>query len=141
MKMSRFILTFILLLNFYICEKEEGKIKIFDVEVERNIINEFNVKVGEEFGLKFFCSPGTGNVWILLNRTEFKDPIAFIKTGSEPYHYVGEELGLGSGSYLYYYFKAVSVTKEPKLLNFIEAHTYLQQENPIPSEFVKINVS
>ena len=139
--MSIFILIFILLINFYICEKEEKKINIIDVEVERNIINEFNVKVGEEFGLKFFCSPGTGKVWILLNKNEIKDPISFIKTGSEKYHYEGEELGLGRGTYLYYYFKAVSVTEEPKLLNFTDAYTYLKKENPTPSEFVKINVS
>ena len=139
--MSIFILIFILLINFYICEKEEKKINIFDVEVERNIINEFNVKVGEEFGLKFFCSPGTGKVWILLNKNEINVPISFIKTGSENYHYKGEELALGRGTYLSYYFKAVSVTEEPKLLNFTDAYTYLKKENPTPSEFVKINVS
>ena len=142
--MSRFILSFILLIlliNVYICQKEGEKIKIFDVIVNRNIINEINVKVGEEFGLKLFCSPGTGKTWILLNKNEIKDPISFIKTGSEKYHYEGEELGLGRGGYLYYYFKAVSATEEPKVLNFTDAYTYLKQENPIPSEFVKINVS
>ncbi len=138
--MSLYILIFILI-NFYICEKEEKKINIFDVEVDRNIINEFNVKVGEEFVLKFFSFPGAGKTWILLNKNEIKDPIAFIKTGVEKYHYEGEELGLGRGTYLYYYFKAVSVTEEPKLLNFTDAYTYLQEENPTPSEFVKINVS
>ena len=139
--MSKFILSFLLLLNFYICQKEQNKINIYDVIVNQNIINEINVKVGEEFGLKLFCSPGTGKTWILLNKNEIKDPIAFIKTGQENYYYEGEELGLGRGGYLYYYFKAVSATEEPKVLNFTDAYTYLREENPTPSEFVKITVS
>ena len=139
--MSRFFLGFILLINFYICQKEEVKINIFDVKVNQNIINEIHVKVGEEFGLKLFCAPGTGKTWVLLNKNEIKDPIAFIKTGSEKYHYEGEELGLGRGGYLYYYFKAVSATEEPKILNFTDIYSYLKQENPTPSEFVKVTVS
>ena len=139
--MSYFILGFILLINFYICQKEDQKINIYDVVLNQNIITEINVKVGEEFGLKLFCSPGIGKTWILLNKNEIKDPIAFIKTGSENYHYEGEELGLGRGGYLYYYFKAISVTEEPKILNFTDVYTYLREENPTPSEFVKITVS
>ena len=139
--MSRFILSFILILNFCIRQNEENKIKIYDVVVNQNVINEINVKVGEEFGLKLFCIPGLGKTWVLLNKNEIKDPISFIKTGHENYHYDGEELGLGRGGFLYYYFKAVSATEEPKVLNFTDAYTYLQQENPTPSEFVKVTVS
>ena len=91
--MSRFILSFILILNFCICQNEENKIKIYDVVVNQNVINEINVKVGEEFGLKLFCIPGLGKTWVLLNKNEIKDPISFIKTGHENYHYDGLDLG------------------------------------------------
>ena len=138
--MTKYILFFLfVLLNLYNCEKED-KVKIYDVILNQGKTNEFNVKKGEEFALRLFCSPGTNSL-ILLNKKENQDSLTYIKSDYEIVHYEGEELGLGRMGYLYYYFKATSETEEPKLIKFTDAYTYLQKENPTPTEIVKINVN
>ena len=138
--MTKYILFFLFLLNLYNCEKE-GKVNFFDVVLNQGKTNEFNVKVGEEFALRLYCSPGRKSTWVFLNRKENQDSLTFIKSDYETKHYEGEELGLGRTGYLIYYFKATSETEEPKLIKFTDANSYLQQENHTPTEIVKINVN
>ena len=138
--MTKYILFFLfVLLNLYNCEKED-KVKIYDVILNQGKTNEFNVKKGEEFALRLYLGPGTKSI-VLLNKKENQDSLTYIKCDYEIVHYEGEELGLGRMGYLYYYFKATSETEEPKLIKFTDAYTYLQKENPTPTEIVKINVS
>ena len=138
--MTKYILFILFVLNLSNCEKEE-KVSIFEVIVNQGKNNEFNVKAGEEFALKLSCSAGKKSTWVLLNRKEIQESLTFIKSDYEIVHYEGEELGLGRKGYLIYHFKASSVTKEPILIKFADAYTYLQQENPTPDEIVKINVN
>ena len=138
--MTKYILFFLFILNLSNCENED-KVNVYDVVLNQGKTNEFNVKVGEEFALRLYCSPGIKATWVFLNRKEIQDSLTFIKSDYENVHYEGEELGLGRMGYLYYYFKATSETEEPKLIKFTDAYTYLKKENPTPTEIVKINVN
>ena len=87
------------------------------------------------FGIIFSIS------WVFLNKDEVKDSLTFIRTEYEDNRYAGKKVGLGRGGYLIYYFKATSVTKEPKLLKFSDTYSYLKQKEPVPKQVIKINIS
>ena len=134
--MSKLIICFFFLFNFYNCEKEH-KTLIFEINPKINKENEFNVKVGQEFVIKLNCISSS---WVLLNKNE-KGPVTFIKTEIEIDQRKREAIRVGGRDYLYYYFKSNSITKEPKLLKFTDTYSYLKQTNPTPKLVIKINVN
>ena len=134
--MSKFIICLFFIFNLYNCEQKEETL-IFEVNPNASKEKELNVKVGEEFAIKLYCSSTS---WVLLNKNE-KESITFLKSEYQAEHYDGEELGLGRRGYLIYFFKANEITKEPKLLKFTDTYSYLKQSNPIPKFIIKINVN
>ena len=134
--MSKLIICFLFLLNLYNCEKKQETL-IFEVNPNIDNEKEFNVNVGQEFIIKLYCSI---NSWVFLNKNE-KDTITLIETDYQAVHDKDEELGLGRKGYLLYFFKANSITEEPKLLKFTDTYSYLRQTNPIPKFIIKINVN
>ena len=134
--MSRYLIFILFLFNFYNCEKKE-EIAIYEVNPNIGKEKEFNVKVGDEFAIKLLCSSSS---WVFLNKKE-KDSVTFLKSDHEEEHYDGEQLGLGRRGYIFYFFRASEVTKEPKLLKFTDTYSYLKQTNPIPKFVIKINVN
>ena len=136
--MSKIILCLLFLVGFINSDEDSGKVQIYDIVLNKGDINEFNVKSGEEFALRFNC---VSISWVFLNKDEVKDSLTFIRTGYEDNRYAGKKVGLGRGGYLIYYFKATSVTKEPKLLKFSDVYSYLKQKEPVPKQVIKINIS
>ena len=134
--MSKLIICFLFLLNLYNCEKKQETL-IFEVNPNIDNEKEFNVNVGQEFIIKLYCSIDS---WVFLNKNE-KDTITLIKTDYQTVHDKDEELGLGRKGYLFYFFKANSITEKPKLLKFTDTYSYLRQTNPIPKFIIKINVN
>ena len=139
--MSKFkiILGLLFLFGLINCDETGGNVMIYDVVLNKgDSANEFNVKSGEEFALKFNCISIS---WVFLNKIEVKDYLTFLRTEYEDNRYAGNKIGLGRGGYIYYYFKATSVTKEPKLLKFSDVYSYLKQKEPVPKQIIKINIS
>ena len=134
--MSKFLILIILILNCYICQKKE-RIEIF--EINPNIITEKEITVqsGQEFCIKISTFIKS---YVLLNNNENIDSIPLIKTDSITEHYEGEDIG-GRKGYLLYYFKANSITKEPKLLKYTDTYSYLKQSNPEIKVLIKVNVN
>ena len=134
--MSKLILYFLILFNLYICENKEEAL-IF--EINANIIKEkeFTVQAGQEFIIKLF-SPSTS--FVLLNKNE-KDSVSFIKTEYQLEYCKEIKVYRDEKGYILYFFKANSVTEEPKLLKFTDSYSYLKQSNPIPKLIIKINVN
>ena len=125
-----FIISY--LINIYKCDKKE--------EIETFLINpnlvkekEINIQTGKIFCIKIFTSS-----YVLLNKKENSDTIPFQKTDSYTEHYEQENIG-GRRGYLYY-FKANSITKEPRVLKFTDTYSYLKQKEPIPKLIIKVNV-
>ena len=135
--MSRYLIFIFFLLNIYTSEKEEEKVSIYEVNPNLGKEKEFNVKVGDQFAIKLICN---SNSWVFLNKNE-KDSVTFIKADYEAENDDVEYIGLGRRGYLYYYFRANEITKEPKLLKFTDTYSYLKQTNPTPKFVIKINVN
>ena len=109
-------------------------------EVNPNLVKEkeFTVNSGQEFIIKLYSRY---TPWVLLNKNE-KDYVTFIKTDYiEEYDEKDKTNRDKRKGYVLYYFKASSITKEPKLIKFTDTHTYLRESNPIPKFIIKINVS
>ena len=138
--MSKIILYLLFLLGLINNEETKGNVMVYDVVLNKgDNINEFNVKSGEEFALRFNCVSVS---WVFLNKDEVKDGLTFIRTDIEDSHYTGKTDGYRrGGGYLIYHFKATSATKEPKLLKFADVYSYLKQKEPVPKQVIKINIS
>ena len=134
--MSKSILLIILLFKFYVCQKKEIP-EIFEINPKQIAETEITVQAGKEFCIKIYC---IGTSYVLLNKNENNDSITLIKTDSITEHYEEENIG-GRRSHLLYYFKANSITKEPKLLKYTDTYSYLKQSNPIPKLLIKVNVN
>ena len=134
--MIKHFLSLLLLLNLYNSKEMDNAI-FYEVHIFNGKGGEFNVKVGDIFALKLFTGKHS---WVFLNKNEIKESISFIKSDYINNPESSDIIGLGRSGYIYYYFKAISPTKEPVLLNFTDAYSYLKQENPIPREVFKINV-
>ena len=131
----KYIFVLFLLLNYNVCEGIDNAI-IFEVNIFNGNGGEFNVKAGDIFALKLNTARYS---WVMLNKNEIKDSVSFLKTdvsNPEP----KDELGFAKSGYLYYYFKANGKTKEPVLLKFTDAYSYLKEDNPTPKEIFRINV-
>ena len=137
LKMLKFIICFSFLLNLYNCEKKEESMT-FEVNPNLGKEKEFNVNSGQEFIIKLYSRYTS---WVLLNKNE-KDSVTFIKTDYiEEYEEKDKKDREKRRGYILYYFKANSITKEPKLLKFTDTQTYLKESNPTPKFIIKINVN
>ena len=125
------------MINLYNCEKKEESI-VFEVNPNLVKEKEFTVNSGQEFIIKLYSRY---TPWVLLNKNE-KDYVTFIKTDYiEEYDEKDKTNRDKRKGYVLYYFKASSITKEPKLLKFTDTYTYLRESNPTPKFIIKINVS
>ena len=134
--MSKLVIYLLVILNFYcFCET------IFTQTDLKAKKNEINVKLGEEFTLKFKSNPSTGYYWTFLNKNEASDSLQFLRS-----KYVKSPLPLnniifvGRGGYVYFYFKARKVTNEAQTLKFLYSRFSGKQTND-PSYIVKVNVN
>ena len=134
--MSKLLLILFFILNF--CNLENlDNVRIFEISDKINNGNEFEVRKGEAFALKFYSNPSTGYSWYFLNKDEISDSLLFIKS-----NYVSipnPKPIAGRGGYMYYYFKALEVTNETQVLKF----SYIKggkNQNLLPNHLVKINV-
>ena len=133
--MSKYILLFLILINIYKCDKKE-EIETFLINPNLTKEKEINIQTGKLFCIKI---PTFTSSYVLLNKKENNDAIPFQKTDSYTEHYEQESIG-GRRGYLLYYFKANSITREPKLLKFTDTYSYLKQKEPIPKLIIKVNV-
>ena len=144
--MSKAFLCLILLLGLYNCEEYQGA-KVFEIERNSNGLKEFtvDVKEGEEFALKLRGNPTTGYSWFLLNPDDVTGSLQASNLTSEgKATYVpdsNDPMLVGGGGAYYYKFKALKVSNEPKVLNFLYQRAWLKSENSAPTVSVKVNVS
>ena len=133
--MSKYVLFFLILINIYKCDKKED-IETFLINPNLVKEKEINIQQGKEFCIKISTFTAS---YVFLNKNENSDAIPLQKTDSYTEHYEGESIG-GRRGYLLYYFKATSITKEPRLLKFTDTYSYLKQKEPIPKLIIKVNV-
>ena len=131
--MSKFIFCLLLLLNYYSCQNLD-KARVF--EIPRNSdskLEEFKVRKGETFALKFYSNPSTGYSWNFLNEEEVSDSLQLLTSKFE----APKTNLVGAGGYMYYYFKGVEVTNETQTLEF--SYTRGNKDNGLPT-LVKVTV-
>ena len=131
----KYLFILVILLNIYQCIKKEVSLT-FPINPLTVSEKEILIESGQEFCIKIFCYTSS---YVLLNKNENSDSIPFLGTDSIQEHYENEDIG-GRRGYLLYYFKANSITKEPRLLKFTDTYSYLKEANPIPKLIVKVNV-
>ena len=111
--MSNLILCLLFLLSIYNCEEPPKGMRVFE---KKSIENKINVKLDEEFVLKFVNHPGINLRWRFVNENEIKDSIQFLK------EYEGEQYGrisiIGNPRNVYYQFKALKQTNETVFAKF-----------------------
>ena len=131
--MSNLILCLLFLLSIYNCEEPPKGMRVFE---KKSIENKINVKLDEEFVLKFVNHPGINLRWRLVNENEIKDSIQFLK------EYEGEQYGrisiIGNPRNVYYQFKALKKTKEPVVIKLY--HGKFEKTNLNKITVFKVNV-
>ena len=131
--MSNLILCLLFLLSIYNCEEPPKGMRVFE---KKSIENKINVKLDEEFVLKFVNHPGIGFRWRLVNEDEIKETVQFLRK------YEGEQYGriaiIGNPRNVYYQFKALKKTKEPVVIKFY--HGKFEKTNLNKITVFKVNV-
>ena len=111
--MSKLILFLLILFNIYICEEPPKNVRVFEKKSRENKID---VRLGEEFVLKFVNHPGLGYTWNFLNKNERQETLQFLRS------YEGSQYGRlhipGNPRNVYYQFKAIKKTNEDVILKF-----------------------
>ena len=76
--MSKFIFCLLLLLNYYNCQNLD-KARVFEIPRSSDSkLEEFKVRKGETFALKFYSNPSTGYSWHFLTKKKLVIPFNFL---------------------------------------------------------------
>ncbi len=134
--MLKLVIYLLVIFNFYcFCEK------VFTQSDLKAKNNELDVKLGEEFTLKFKSNPTTGYSWKFLNKEEVSDSIQFLRSKYVPSPSPNNHIIIvGRGGEEYFYFKARKVTNEAQTLKFAYSKFFGKETNN-PTYTIKVNVN
>ena len=129
--MSKLVIYLLIILKFYcFCG-----IKFPPINLKK-----LDVKLGEEFTLRFRCSLVTGFSWTFLNENEVSGSIQFLRSKFEASPEQNQNIvAFGKKGYFYFYFKAIKVTNEVQTLKFTNVRLSDKKKN-ILTYTIKVNV-
>ena len=140
---TKLILCFLLLFNIYACEGIVRGARIFSPSQTENghpVTNEYRVKVGEDFALKFKSNPSTGYVWKFANQMDVTN-VRLLDTKTLEFNNPSNLQILGRGGYTYFYLRVLEKPNdgEPITLKFVYEQ-YWSVSDKIPDNTIKITV-
>ena len=134
--MSKLVIYLLVILNFScFCEKVFTET---DLKAKNNVLD---VKLGEEFTIKFKPNPTIGYFWAFLNNDEVSDSIQLLRSQyvNSPYKIKNIKI-FGKGGYVNFYFKARKITNEAQTLKF-GYNSFSGKQTNNPSYIIKVNVN